>query len=135
MYARNQRVLLRHYLERGLSKAEIARELGVARRTVYHWIATGQLERELDDAPMRYAARPPVTCKVDPFRGILAARLAEYPKLSAVRLFEEIRAAGYAGGYTQVKDCVRQMRPTPVVEPPTRPPGASRLGPPRRPSP
>ena len=120
MYARNQRVLLRHYLERGLSKAEIARELGVARRTVYHWIATGQLERELDDAPMRYAARPPVTCKVDPFRGILAARLAEYPKLSAVRLFEEIRAGGYAGGYTQVKDCVRQMRPTPVVEPVVR---------------
>lgn len=126
MYARNQRVLLRHYLERGLSKAEIARELGVARRTVYHWIATGQLERELDDAPMRYAARPPVTCKVDPFRGILAARLAEYPKLSAVRLFEEIRAGGYAGGYTQVKDCVRQMRPTPAAEPVVRfetPPG------------
>ena len=56
MYARNQRVLLRHYLERGLSKAEIARELGVARRTVYHWIATGQLERELDHAPTRSAA-------------------------------------------------------------------------------
>jgi len=126
MYARKQRVLLRHYLERGLSKAEIARELGVARRTVYHWISTGQLERELDDAPMRYAARPPVPCKVDRFRGILAARLAEYPKLSAVRLFEEIRAAGYAGGYTQVKDCVRQMRPTPAAEPVVRfetPPG------------
>ena len=60
MHARKLRVLLRHYLERGLSKAEIARELGVARRTIYHWIATGQLERELDDAPVRYAARPPV---------------------------------------------------------------------------
>jgi transposase len=126
MYARKQRVLLRHYLERGLSKAEIARELGVARRTVYHWIATGQLERELDDAPMRYAARPPIPCKVDPFRAILAARLAEFPKLSAVRLYEEIRAAGYTGGYTQVKDCVRQMRPMPPAEPVVRfetPPG------------
>jgi transposase len=126
MYGREQRVLLRHYLERGLSKAEIARELGVARRTVYHWIATGQLERELDDAPMRYAARPPVARKVDPFRGILAARLAEFPKLSAIRLLEEIRATGYDGSYTQVKDCVRQMRPTPVVEPVVRfetPPG------------
>ena len=28
MYAREQRLLLRHYLERGLSKAEIARKLG-----------------------------------------------------------------------------------------------------------
>ena len=51
MYGREQRVLLRHYLERGLSKAEVARELGVSRRTVYHWIETGQLDRELDNAP------------------------------------------------------------------------------------
>ncbi|MBK6451437.1 MAG: helix-turn-helix domain-containing protein [Proteobacteria bacterium] len=44
-------MLLRHYLERGLSKAEIARELGVARRTVYHWIATGHGSSvKLDDA-------------------------------------------------------------------------------------
>jgi transposase len=64
--------------------------------------------------------------KVDPFRGILAARLAEFPRLSAVRLFEEIRAAGYAGGYTQVKDCVREMRPRPAPDPVVRfetPPG------------
>lgn len=33
MYGREQRVLLRHYLERGLTKAEVARELGVSRRT------------------------------------------------------------------------------------------------------
>jgi transposase len=126
MYGREQRVLLRHYLERGLSKAEIARELGVSRRTVYHWIATGQLDCELDEAPVRYAVRPPVARKVDPFRGILAARLAEFPPLSAVRLFEEIRAAGYEGGYTQVKDCIRQMRPRPVADPVVRfetPPG------------
>ena len=41
MYGREQHVLLRHYLERGLSKAEIARELGVSRRTVYHWDRAG----------------------------------------------------------------------------------------------
>lgn len=46
MYGREQRVLLRHYLRQGLSKAEIARALGVSRRTVYHWIETGQLDRE-----------------------------------------------------------------------------------------
>jgi transposase len=126
MYGREQRVLLRHYLERGLSKAEVARELGVSRRTVYHWIATGQLERELDEAPVRYAARPPVERKIDPFRGVIEARLAEFPRLSAVRLFEEIRAAGYGGGYTQVKEHVRQVRPTPAPEPVVRfetPPG------------
>lgn len=126
MYGREQRVLLRHYLERGLSKAEVARELGVSRRTVYHWIETGQLDRELDEAPVRYAARPPVARKIDPFCGIVDARLAEFPRLTATRLFEEIRAAGYAGGYTQVKAYVRRVRPAPPADPVVRfetPPG------------
>lgn len=126
MYGREQRVLLRHYLERGLSKAEVARELGVSRRTVYHWIESGQLERELDEAPVRYAPRPPVARKIDPFRGIIDVRLSEFPKLTATRLLEEIRAAGYAGGYTQLKEYVRHARPAPPPDPVVRfetPPG------------
>ena len=46
MIGREKRVLLRHYLEQGMNKAVIARDLGVSRRTVYHWIETGQLDRE-----------------------------------------------------------------------------------------
>ena len=38
MIGREKRVLLRHYLEQGMNKAVIARDLGVSRRTVYHWI-------------------------------------------------------------------------------------------------
>ena len=45
MIGREKRVLLRHYLEQGMNKAVIARDLGVSRRTVYHWIETGQLDR------------------------------------------------------------------------------------------
>ena len=82
MYGREQRVLLRHYLERGLSKTEVARELGVSRRTVYHWLATGQLDRELDKAVVQYASRPAVACKIDAFRPIIDTRLAEFPKLT-----------------------------------------------------
>ena len=44
MIGREKRVLLRHYLEQGMNKAVIARDLGVSRRTVYHWIETGQLD-------------------------------------------------------------------------------------------
>jgi transposase len=117
MYGREQRVLLRHYLEQGLSKAELARQLGIARRTVYYWLETGQLDRELDNQPVRYAARPPVVRKIDRFRDIILARLTAFPRLTAVRLYEEIRAAGYSGGYTQVKDYVRLARPAPVPEP------------------
>ena len=46
MIGREKRMLLRHYLEQGMNKAVIARDLGVSRRTVYHWIETGQLDRE-----------------------------------------------------------------------------------------
>ena len=120
MYAREQRVLLRHYLEQGLSKSEIARTLKVSRRTVYHWINTGQLDRDLDSGPVRYAARPPVARKIDRYRGIIQVRLAEYPQLSATRLYEEVQAAGYTGGYSQVKEYVREVRPQPPPDPVVR---------------
>lgn len=120
VYGREQRVLLRHYLERGLSKATLARELGVSRRTIYHWIKTGQLERELDAEAVHYGPRRPGPRKLDPYRGIIDARLDEYPQLSATRLFEEVRAAGYGGGYTQVKAYVRRVRPRALPEPVVR---------------
>ena len=34
MIGREKRVLLRHYLEQGMNKAAIARDLGISRRTV-----------------------------------------------------------------------------------------------------
>ncbi len=126
MIGRETRVLLRHYLEEGASKAEMARRLGVSRRTVHRWIASGRLDRELDDEAVRYGPRRPVPSKLDPYKGIIGARLAAYPKLSAVRLFREVRAAGYAGGYDQVKRYVREVRPREPEEPARRfetPPG------------
>lgn len=58
MYTRETRVLLRHYLEQGVGKSELARRFGVSRRTIYYWIKTGQLDRDLDDEPVRYKSRP-----------------------------------------------------------------------------
>lgn len=112
-------MLLRHLLAEGLSKAEIARHLNIHERTIYRWIASGELGRDLDEPP-RYAARPSVPSKLDPYREILLTRLADFPKLSAVRLFDEVRAAGYAGSYGQVRDFVRQVRPRPAPEPVVR---------------
>jgi transposase len=120
MYGRERRVLLRHYLEQGLSKSEVARSLGVSRRTLYHWIHGEQLDRDLDNAPVSYKLRPAVACKIDRYRHMIQTRLTEYPKLSATRLFDEVRAAGYAGGYTQVKEYVRQIRPGPPADPVVR---------------
>jgi transposase len=66
-----------------------------------------------------------VARKIDAYRPIIDSRLGAFPRLSSVRLYQEILAAGYTGGYTQLKDYVRQVRPV-TVEPLVRfetPPG------------
>ena len=120
MIGREKRVLLRHYLEQGMNKAVIARDLGVSRRTVYHWIETGQLDRELDEERVGYGPRCLMPSKLDPYKPLIDTRLKEYPKLTAVRLFKEVRAAGYPGSYNQVKRYVRKVRPRPPEEPVVR---------------
>lgn len=118
MYGWDTLVLLQHLLDEGLSKTAIAQRLGVSRRVIYHWLATGQLTRDVEQpVPRRSAPRP---TKLDPYKPILTDRLATYPELSAVRLFAEIRAAGYAGGITQVRDFVARVRPRAEPDPVVR---------------
>lgn len=117
MFGRETRMLLRHYLEQGTSKSALARQLGVSRDTIHRWVRDGDLDRDLDTTPVRYGPRAPVATKLDRYKPIIEARLAAYPELSAVRLLDEIRAAGYDGGYTQLKAFVHRVRPTPPPEP------------------
>ena len=120
MIGREKRMLLRHYLEEGLSKSAIARKLEISRDTIHRLIRTGELDRDLDAAPARYKARPPVPTKLEAYKPVILARLSAYPLLSSVRLMEEIQAAGYAGSYTQLKEFVRTVRPRPAPEPVVR---------------
>lgn len=120
MIGREKRMLLRHYLEEGLSKSAIARKLEISRDTIHRLIRTRQLDRDLDEEPVRYTPRPPVATKLEPYKPMILERLAAYPLLSAVRLFEEVKAVGYPGGYTQLKEFVRRVRPRPAPEPVVR---------------
>jgi transposase len=113
MYDWEPRVLLRHYLEQGLSKTAIAERIGISRRCLYKWIAQGDLDRDLDSASIRYPPRP---TRLDPFHALIRQRLETYPELTAVRLFAEVRAAGYPGSLTQLKVFVRRVRPVPAPE-------------------
>lgn len=115
MYGWEKLVLLKHLLEQGLSKTAIAAQVGVSRRTVYLWVQTGQLERDLDQPVRRTRARR--VSKLDPYKPIIDTRLATYPELSGVRLWAEVRAAGYVGGITQLRDYVQRVRPRPELEP------------------
>ena len=101
MYKWEIRMLLKHYLDRGVSKAELSRRFGVNRRTIHNWVDTGQLDRDLAAGARGYSPRPPVAHKLAPYKAIIDARLEAFPKLSAKRLFDEVRAAGYPGCYSR----------------------------------
>jgi transposase len=88
----------------GLSVSVIARQLGVDRKTVRGAIAKGL-------KPPKYKTRPPRPRIIDPFEPYLKERLAAYPGLTAVRLWREVRERGYAGGYSVLRDGVRDLRP------------------------
>jgi transposase len=70
--------------------------------------------------------RPPRPSKLDPYRPVIQ-RLVLEDKLTAILVLEEIRALGYQGGYSILKDYVRLVRPTPRAKVTTvleHPPGA-----------
>ncbi|MGZ3518885.1 MAG: IS21 family transposase [Vulcanimicrobiaceae bacterium] len=90
---------------------EIAREMGIARNTV-RAILRGEHRG-------RYASREPRPTKLDPYAGYLRERLERAGKvqLHATVLLREIRALGYDGGITQLKEYLRSVRPTVEHEP------------------
>lgn len=88
----------------GLTVSAIARQVGRNRRTVKRCIDRGV------ELPA-YTPRPPTPRLIDPFMAYLRDRLTAVPALSARRLVREIKALGYAGGETPVKEAVRALRP------------------------
>lgn len=126
MHKWETKMLLKHYLEQGVSKTGLSRLFGVSRRTIHSWIAAGELERALLAGETGYGPRKPRAHKLDDRKGIIRTRLADFPKLSARRLFEEVQAAGYEGCHSRVRDFVREVRPVETRGPVDRfetPPG------------
>lgn len=88
----------------GLGVSAISRQTGLDRKTVRKYLARGL------EAP-EYKQREPRARVIDRYADYLRERLAAFPDLSAKRLMREIRERGYQGGYTAVKDFVREIRP------------------------
>jgi len=86
----------------GVSIKAIARMLGISRNAVRR-----ALRR--DGPPVR-APQGRLPSKLDPHKDYLLARLSEFPELSTVVLCEEIRAQGYTGGLTILRNFTRPYR-------------------------
>ena len=97
-------VMILDLARQGLSVSAIARRTGLDRKTIRKYIAKG-LE------PPAYTPRPPRQTLVGPFEPYLRERLQTFPELSARRLLRDIRALGYQGGYTVLKDFLRTVQP------------------------
>lgn len=89
----------------GMSISAISRRIGLDRKTVRRYIDRG-LE------PPAYGPRERRETKVKPYECYIGERLAAFPELTATRLLREVRALGYSGGYTAVKEMVRAIRPS-----------------------
>jgi transposase len=99
----------RMHFRQGKSVREIARLTSLSRNTIRSWLR----EPEVKERSYR---RPPAPTQLTPFAERLQQALttdAHRPKRerrTALALFQELRAAGYAGCYSRVTDFVRAWR-------------------------
>jgi transposase len=90
-----------HHQRQGLTIAQTARALGLHAQTVAKWMRVAQFR------PRQSVAR---ASRLDPFKAQVVRLLHTHP-YSAQQIFQRLREAGFAGGYTIVKDYVRSVRP------------------------
>jgi predicted ArsR family transcriptional regulator len=97
----------REHLVKGKSIREIARELRLSRNTVRRVLRSGETafsyEREVQPLPK-------LGGRTQDLDRLLAANAnaASRERLTLIRVFEELRALGYAGGYDAVRRYARR---------------------------
>ena len=102
----------------GASVRAIARAVRCDRKTVAGVIRAYARDR---DTPQSALPRVrPRRSQLDAYADQIAALLERYPDITAVRLDEELRAQGFTGGHTIVKDRLRRLRPQATQAPVVR---------------
>jgi len=90
-----------YHEQKGLSAAQIARELELDPRTVANWLSQKQFR-------LRKTGKRP--SKLDPFKGSIVRMLETHP-YSAAQILHKVREEGFDGGYTILKDYIQKVRP------------------------
>lgn len=100
----------------GLRWRAIARALAISRNTVRKILLAHQTARQSEHSALpRPPERVPRQKMIDAFAPKVAELFARFPDITAQRVFEELRDAGFSGGYSAVKAYVRSARPKPKV--------------------
>jgi transposase len=90
-----------YHEQKGLSAAQIARELELDPRTVANWLSQKQFR-------LRKTGQRP--SKLDPFKDSIVRMLETHP-YSAAQILHKVREEGFDGGYTILKDYIQKVRP------------------------
>lgn len=109
-----------HRWQNQQSMRSIALELNLSRYQVAQVIRTHQQNQDagtqgntnappasLGPAPKRRSS------KLDPYTDQINQLLARYPRITATRVFEELTRSGYRGGYSILRERIRELRKTP----------------------
>jgi len=102
----------------GVRRRAIARALSISRNTVRKILLEHQAARQAEHTALpKPPERAPRPKKIDAFAAHVAELMGRFHDITAQRVFEELKAAGFDGGYTGVKAYVRSVRPRPAVTP------------------
>jgi transposase len=106
--------------QEGWSIRALTRHLAVSRNMVRRILRKHEKLRDeghdilLKEHPVRKEKR---ASKLDAYEETLKRLLEKYPRITGQRLFEELRAAGYDGGVSILRDQLRRLRPGPKKTP------------------
>ncbi len=93
----------------GQSGRDVARELHLSRKTVAKVLVEHRQQRA-NGTSLSPKPRKGRGSLVDAHEATLRDYLARYPNMTVVRLLEELRSRGYTGGYTVLRQRVKQLR-------------------------
>jgi len=102
----------------GVRWRAIARALSISRNTVRKIVLEHQAARQTEHTALpKRPERAARVKKIDVFAAKVSEWFARFPDITAQRVFEELKDAGFDGGYTAVKAYVRSVRPGPTITP------------------
>jgi transposase len=102
----------------GLNIRALSRHFCLGRNTVRRILRKHKARREYGQDTK--GSPLPRASKLDPYLPRIRALLDEFPDITGERLFEEMRAEGYMGGISILRDRLRSMRSHPNKEPVVR---------------
>jgi len=96
---------------------KIARDLGISRNRVRRVLRDHDRQRATGVVPAELQPKTTRPSLLDAYQKQIEQLMERYPDITAVRLLEELRREGFAGGYSIVKERLRKLRPRPLQPP------------------